>query len=278
MSIIVFTSLTGSPGTTTSAVAATVNWHRPALLLEADTSKTSSILPGLLRGEVDHSTGLSPLSLLQQRGELTAQSLLDQSVMLAEERYLVPGFNNSIAGLGTTSLWGALGTALAGMEAAGIDVLIDLGRLSPTDPRTPLLQIADSVLVTIRTVLPDVFAADSRIAGLRAILAGAGHESHMSLWLIGGTVETYSSKEIHAVLGVPVIAELPNDPKGAAVYSLGTRSDSARGILGKLGGADRSPFLRSIRSGIANLTQQIQKQQDQLALRPATTAFEGATP
>ena len=60
MSIILFTSLSGSPGVTTSAVAATVNWHRPAMLIEADTSKTSSIHPGYLRGEIDHSRGLSP--------------------------------------------------------------------------------------------------------------------------------------------------------------------------------------------------------------------------
>lgn len=265
MSIILFTSLSGSPGVTTSAVAATVNWHRPALLLEADTSKTSSVLPGFLRGELDHSLGLSPLSLTQQRGELTAQSLIDQTIKLAEDRYLIPGFNNAAAGLGTTSLWGALGTALGTLEGAGIDVMIDLGRLAPNDARVPLLQIADSILVTTKPLLPDIFAGTARVTELRRVLAAAGHEDYLGLWIIDGTVETYSANEIHQVLDIPVIAQIQNDARGAAVYSLGASRPQR---------FEKSAYARSITGALPNLTQQIQERQERLGIRPSSVNTE----
>ena len=266
MSIILFTSLSGSPGVTTSAVAATFNWHRPAMLLEADTSKTSSVLPGFLRGEIDHSLGLSPLSLIQQRGELTAQSLIDQSIKLADDRYFIPGFNNPADGLGTTSLWGALGTTLGSLEGAGIDVLIDLGRLLPNDARIPLLQIADSVLVTTRPLLPDIFAATARVAELRRVLTAAGHEGHLGLWIIDGTIETYSANEIYQVLDIPVVALIQNDPRGAAVYSLGAARPQR---------FEKSGYARSLASALSNLTQQIQERQDRLGIRPSLSTVKG---
>lgn len=266
MSVILFTSLAGSPGVTTSAVAATISWHRPALLLEADTSKTSSILPGFLRGELDHSLGLSPLSLNHQRGEVTAQSLIDQTVKLAEDRYLIPGFNNATAGLGTTSLWGALGTALGALEGAGIDVLIDLGRLAPNDARVPLLQIADSVILTTRPLLPDIFAATARVVELRKVLAAVGHEDYLGLWIIDGTIETYSANEIHQVLDIPVIAQIHNDHRGAAVWSLGASRPPR---------FEKSAYSRSIVGALPNLTQQIQQRQERLGIRPTSKTSEG---
>lgn len=268
MSVILFTSLSGSPGVTTSAVASTINWHRPALLLEADTSKTSSVLPGFLRGEIDHSLGLSPLSLAQQRGDLSAQMLIEHSVRLAEERYFIPGFSNPAAGLGTRTLWGPLGTALSSLDGAGIDVLIDLGRLAPNDARAPLLQIADSVLVTARQVLPDIFAATARVDELRRTLAAAGHEDYLGLWLIDGTTaETYTSNEIHQVLDIPVVAQIPNDPRGATVYSLGAGHPQK---------FEKSAYARSLASGLSNVTQKIRERQDRLGIRPSSAPTEEA--
>jgi hypothetical protein len=266
MSIILFTSLSGSPGVTTCALAAALNWHRPVMLLEADTSKTSSILPGFFRAENDSTLGLSPLSLAHQRGEFSTQALFDQSEMLAPERYFVPGFSNPAAGLGTTSLWGALGTALGSLEGAGTDVIIDLGRLSPRDARVPLLQIADSVLVTTRTLLPDIFAASARKTELQAILAAVGHEDHLGLWLIDGTVETYSMREVQQALEIPVVAKIQNDPRGAAVFSLGATQPQR---------FEKSGYARSLASGLSNLTQQIQERQDRLGIRPSSTTTEG---
>ena len=49
MAVIALASFSGAPGVTTTALAMTFAWHRPALLVEVDTAKTSSILPGYLQ-------------------------------------------------------------------------------------------------------------------------------------------------------------------------------------------------------------------------------------
>ena len=65
MAVISLMSFSGAPGVTTSALACLFSWPRPAILLEADTSRPSAVLPGLLEGQVDHSRGLSGLSVAQ---------------------------------------------------------------------------------------------------------------------------------------------------------------------------------------------------------------------
>lgn len=49
MAIVYLTSATGAPGVSTLATALTLHWPRPALLLEADTSTTSHLIPGTCR-------------------------------------------------------------------------------------------------------------------------------------------------------------------------------------------------------------------------------------
>lgn len=265
MAIVAFASLTGSPGVTTTAVATTLAWHRPALLVEADTSKTSSILPGFLRGQVDHSRGLSQLSLAQQREGLSVDNVMAQALSIAPERYLIPGFTNTAAALGTTSLWGALGAVLASLDSAGLDVLVDLGRLTPNDRRSPILQLADSVLIIARPVLPDIAGAASRIDEVRDVLTIAGHADYLNLLLIDSPLETYPPREINQVLRSNVLADLRHDPRGAAVYSLGAAEPSR---------FDRSPYRKSITAAQATIAQHIKDRQNRLGVRPSTTREE----
>ena len=125
MAVIVLGSVAGAPGVTTTAVAAALNWPRPVVLLEADLSRPSSILPGLLRGQVDHSRGLTPLAVDHQRGTLTIDSLWAQTVQIAPDRYLVPGFASPAAARGTTAVfWGRLGETVAALESGNLDVLV----------------------------------------------------------------------------------------------------------------------------------------------------------
>ena len=237
MAILALTSLAGSPGVTTVAVGAALNWPRPVILVEADISKSSSILPGFLRGQVDHALGLTPLSVVHQRGEISLANLWAQTIELAPDRYLIPGFSSLQAARGTTTLWVALGAALAGLEAAGVDVLVDLGRLSQNDSRMPLLQQADSVLVVARPVLPDVAALAPRVGDLAASLGLAGRDGALSLLLVDSAMESYSSSEISRALGLPVTARLDWDVRTAAVYSLGAAKQLR---------FDRAPLVRSL--------------------------------
>lgn len=260
MSLVAFASVSGAPGVTTTTVAATLNWHRSALLIEADTSKASGILPGYLAGQTQHLVGLTPLSIEHQRGQLTPDAIWKQTIQLAADRFLVPGFSNAVAGQGTTSLWGPLATALNSLEAAGTDVLIDLGRIAPGDVRAPLLTMADSVVLVTRPLLPDVWAAAARVRELQQLLSAAGHDGYLSILLTETARFGYSAAEVQKALNTPVVASIKEDDRSAAVYSLGA-SPTPR--------FDRTPYLRSVVAALSTITQQITQRRTRLGERPA---------
>ena len=70
MAVVAFTSAKGAPGVTVTALAATLRWPRPVLLVEADVAGGSSILAGYLRGQVPHSRSLLGLSMALRSGRL----------------------------------------------------------------------------------------------------------------------------------------------------------------------------------------------------------------
>jgi hypothetical protein len=265
MSLIVFASASGAPGVTTTAVAATLNWHRSALLIEADTSKASGILPGYLAGQTQHLVGLTQLSIDHQRGQLTPDAIWKQIIPLAADRFLVPGFSNAAAGQGTTSLWGPLATALNSLEAAGTDVLVDLGRITPRDVRAPLLTMADSVILVARPLLPDVWAAAAGVNELQRLLSSAGHDGYLSVLLTESPRFGYSAAEVQKALGTPIVASIKNDERSAAVYSLGAAPTPR---------FERTPYLRSVVAALSTITQQITQRRTRLGERPTPTIPE----
>lgn len=260
MALITFLSFSGAPGATTTAVAATAIWPRPALLIEADTSKASSVLPGYFAGQRDHSRGITQLSISEQRGQLTPPVIMGQALEIVPDRLVVPGFTSPAVGLGTASLWGPLTTALASLEAAGVDVLVDLGRITPADPRMPLVYGADSVIALLAPTLPDVHAAAVRVDDILKNLAAAGHENYLSLLLVETSQPGYSAREIQRALGTPVIGSLPYAPQASAVYTYGTTEPAK---------FERSSYIRSVTATTAAITDQITTRRSRLGIRPA---------
>src|SRR3954451_17813904 len=63
MAVVALCSASGSPGVTTTAVAMTLNWPRPVLIVEADPTGGSGILAGFLRGTTEYDAGLIELAL-----------------------------------------------------------------------------------------------------------------------------------------------------------------------------------------------------------------------
>lgn len=259
MAVIVMASVAGAPGVTTSAVALTFAWHRPMLLVEADISKTSAVLPGYLRGQYDHSRGMTHLAVAQRNNQLNAAEIMSQRIDMAEGKSVILGFNNIVAGQGTTALWGELGTTLSTMDGAGMDVIVDLGRLAANDVRTPLLQMADSVLLVMRPVLPEIAAAAAQVPALQETLTLAGHRDHLEVLLVEAPFETWSRSEIAKVLNVNVATEIKHDPRGAAVYFAG---------MTKPNKFERSGYQRSIVSAQATITQRMAQRDEELGLRP----------
>ena len=280
MTVVALTSARGAPGVSTAALAMTLLWPRPALLVEADAGGGSSVLAGYLRGTVDHSRGLLGLAMAHRHDELE-QALWSQTVPLttqaagphgASDRWVLPGLSDAAQAPSTTRLWGPLASLLTSLERAGTDVLIDAGRLGAAHAPTPLLRQADLVLLVLGTGLPAVAAARARLAVLREDLAvtdsTAGHRSCSLGLLLVGEGRPYTAREITASLGVPVVACLSWDPASAEVLASGAAPGRRFAS---------SAMVRSVRAAISASQDHIDRRRDRLG-RPPTQVMAGAGP
>ena len=281
MTVVALTSARGAPGVSTAALAMTLLWPRPALLVEADAGGGSSVLAGYLRGTVDHSRGLLGLAMAHRHDELE-QALWSQSVPLttqaadgpagASDRWVLPGLSDAAQAPSTTRLWGPLASLLTSLERAGTDVLVDAGRLGAAHAPTPLLRQADLVLLVLGTGLPAVAAARARLAVLREDLAvtdstASGQSCQLGLLLVGEG-RPYTAREIAASLGVPVVACLSWDPASAEVLAAGAAPGRRFAS---------SALVRSVRAAISASQDHIDRRRDRLG-RPPTQVLAGAGP
>lgn len=249
MSIIYVTSTSGAPGVSTLATALTLNWPRPALLLEADIAKTSHILSGYFRGQYQHVQSLTEAAIANLRGGLDGEILFAQTISLGEGRYVIPGFNDLGGARGTTSsFWANMLRALEQLprtaQAPNLDIIVDAGRYAPGDPRTPLIAAADAVLVVTGNTLPDIHALYASSSSFGTTLEAAGHHDYLGLTITTSPLrgQGYSANEISAKTGMPFIGALPWDPATAAHYSHGASAP-----------AKRSPYSKALTEIIATL-------------------------
>jgi hypothetical protein len=205
---------------TTTVLALAFAWHRPALVVEADMTGSSSVLSGFLRGSTDHSRGLVGLSVSARQHGYTDQGLWEQCLRLGEERYLLPGIADPAQAAALTSAWTPLAGVLADLETVGVDVLVDAGRLGTAYAPVPLLRAADCVVLVTGTRLPDVYAVSRRVPGLRTDLSVHGDAEGLCALTIGEG-RPYTNREIEASLGIAVLGSIAWDPVSADVYSVG---------------------------------------------------------
>lgn len=242
MAIIALTSLAGAPGVTTAATALAVHWPRPVLLLEADTSAVSTLMAGFFRSNLRTTDGgIEKLAFALARNALDTEDLLDGDYQIAipvhdlppipdmpipsipdgHKLWVIPGFVNYAIVDGVRGLWKKLPRLLSGLDDGGIDVIIDLGHLDVDDPRLPLLDAADWVLVTASSSMIDLNRAYRRLE-LPDINQRARAFAGDRYWtlLTSPAAEAVSTKEFGTHV-LPVVSTLPHDPDGAAVFSHG---------------------------------------------------------
>ncbi|MEA2703149.1 MAG: hypothetical protein QOD63_1094 [Actinomycetota bacterium] len=222
MALIALTSIKGAPGVTTTALALTFAWPRPALLVEADTAAGSSILAGYLRGGTDHTRGMLNLLLAHRQHALDLDAVWDQTVQLAPDRHFLPGLADPGQAAGMTATWSQLAETLRAVQAAGVDVLVDAGRVGTAYAATPLLRQADTVAVLTGTRLPDVYALTRRLPGLKSDLAAHSSPDAVAIITVGEG-RPYSNTEISKQTATPVIAGIAHDPAAAEVYATGAQ-------------------------------------------------------
>lgn len=264
MANILLMSVTGSPGVTNTTLAMTMTWPNPAMLAEVDTSKTSCILPGYLRGEQPHTRSLINLAVAARgSGTINSDQIWSQTVELAKDRWLLPGLVTPAAAPSLAGLWGSLGTAAGTFERSNIDVLFDAGRWSVSDQRSPLMTLADAVVILAHPTLPDITALRDRLPAIQTLLAEHGHPDHLGLLLVSpSSGPSYSSGDISKNLGVPVLGKLPWDPKTAPVFHTGQPQP---------GRLDRSPYMKALAAAMDTLKQEVRARRERLSERSSST-------
>ena len=214
MAIVCLTSASGSPGVTTTAVGMAFSWPRPVLLVEADPTGGSGVLAGFLRGTTPYDAGLIELALSPLG---TADALRDVVRPLSPNVSLVAGIRSHAQATALRDIWEPLAAALRELDDNGQDVIVDAGRLGLMGSPTPLLDAADAALLVTRATLPAISAARSWTETVRQPATGWRHPC----LLLIAEGQPYRATEVSKVLGMPVVADLPDDPAAAAVYHRG---------------------------------------------------------
>jgi hypothetical protein len=228
MALIVLCSAKGSPGVTTTALALSLVWPRPVLLVEADPAG-GDVLAGYLRGQVACDRGLLQLAIATRHGRL-AEEFNGQLINLNRRsagapRLLLPGLINPTQSATVTPAWPEITSYLSGLAAAGGDVIVDAGRLAGAAAPWPLIAAADHLVVVLRTTLRSI-AATAPIGERLAELDGAQPPELVTI--DGGD---YRPAEVSKRLAIPVIATLPWQSRDAAELSDGHGSPSERSTL-----------------------------------------------
>lgn len=224
MAVIVLTSATGAPGVTTASLALALTWPRHVLLADCDREPAQAVQAGYLRGMDHGGRGMMSLAHLHREGHPLAPELWRQTLPLTEagevQRRFLPGFTSAGASRLFEHVWPALGEAFEQLDAQGVDVLVDAGRLSTSGLPLGLLSGADVVLLAVRTSLRSLAGARIHLTTLTDQLQSLPRQVAAGL-LVVGTGRPYSSAEIAAQFSLPVWAEVPWEPKQAGVLSDG---------------------------------------------------------
>jgi len=243
VAVLVLTSLAGAPGVTTAATALAVHWPRPVVLFEADTNGASSMMTGFFRSNLPSKAGgIEKVALASTRGVLRREDVFDPELALsiavhdlppikemplpaipADHRlWVVPGFVNMRVVDGVRGLWGQLPSLLRSISEDGVDVIVDLGRLVPEDPRLTLIDTADRTVILAEPTMVDLNRLYRRLAmdDLATRVDAFTRGKRYGLLLTEGPAEQIPARDFHQHV-MPVLGTFPYDPTGAATFSHG---------------------------------------------------------
>lgn len=289
MALLALASASGAPGVTTTAVGLTLTWRRAALLVDADPGAPQAVLAGYLGGQLATGKGLQRVAEAHRDRRPLLEVVSDETVPLTAidhagdagaaaaaptggpSRRLLPGFARPAnAGL-FAPVWPDLADAFVRLETAGIDVIVDAGRIERQGLPQPLVDRADVVALVTQSNLRSLAAARTYAAMLRDQTRMAGGEVNLGVLIVGDQMP-YGSREIGRLLELPVISVLPHDPATAAAFSDGAPRSRR---------FDRSPLVRGLHHTVDDLTAHIRRRRGRLGLEdsaePSPAALAGST-
>lgn len=231
MALHILTSLSGSPGVTSTAMTWGQISDRPTLLIEADPAGGSPMLCIGWGGTHPHNRSILDLAV-HPPGEYI-ERIWELAIPLPgreREAWLVPTVGLAAQMRSLMSVFGPLGEALARISRdSHVDVLVDLGRLGAAGASTQLWQHADTVLLFTDTTLQ---ALNTLAVGAPAVVdeldaIGARHRLAVVPVLgddKGGSNRPYGVREIAGITdGVPVLPGVARDAKAAGSRTWGKR-------------------------------------------------------
>jgi hypothetical protein len=223
VTLFAFASCHDSPGTTTTVLGLAATWtgatRREVLVVEADPDG------GVLASRFD---GLRADRTLADV-VVDVRRTFDRDAVLASTRPLWDTVPVVVAPPSAEQTHAALSAGgdrfAAGLAAANVDVLVDVGRLTA---RSPALHLARRAVATILVTRPTLEAAALMAARVPELLPH-GCEPH--LLLIGD--RPYAPEDFERAVGAPVTAVLPVDGRAASLLSggVGTERMLRRSLL-----------------------------------------------
>lgn len=259
MAVISLLSTRGAPGVTTTTLGLCLVWPRPAVLIEADVSGSSSIGGGYLQGATPPGHGLINLAVAHRSGTLSAATIREQAQPLTRDgtRRAVLALHNAtqISGL-TTTFWEQLGQVLRDVSAAGMDVIVDAGRVGAAGWPAPVIHRSDAVLVAMRTNLDAVVSVHANVSRLRALTEESPVATDGLRLMLIGEGRPYRAKQTSTTIGLPVAATVAFDPTNADALSRGLTRGRRFAT---------SPLVRSLRSAADEIGRLAERASAQLA-------------
>ncbi|WP_067429088.1 hypothetical protein [Nocardioides jensenii] len=261
MALIVLASASGSPGASTAALAFTLNWPRPALLVDAAPDGASGVFAGYFRGAQEPTGGLINLALAHRDGAL-AEALPRETLILdaaaPPERapWFLPGIRSHEQAPSMVPLWEPLAEQLRALDRNGQDVIVDAGRLGLVGGPQPLIAASDLTLLVTRNSLPALAGARSWATALREQFVTVAGLPRLGALLVDEDgrwptvpavvprVRPYTARQVAKALQIPVVASIDWDPEVAEVYSHGARKPRK---------FESSSLLRSYRAAAASI-------------------------
>lgn len=279
MAVFGFCSAAGSPGVTTTAIGTTQQWPGSAVLMDAECH--SAVPTGLLGGQQAVAGGLLRVLEAAQFGRDVRNAVWDQSAPLPGDdpdglrRLFLPGMPTLPGLRSLEQAWGEVAAGLAQLGPAGVDVIVDLGRLTnPAGIHPALVGAVTEICLLVRPTLRDVAAARWPAGRLRE-QCGTNGKARIVVMAPGPHRRSFDDAEVAEALGLPVRTRIPHDPAWAAVWSDGmppprrlssrrrSDEDGATGVVG------RSRY----RHAVAHLAMSLH---DRARVRPETGFLEGS--
>lgn len=219
--LIALASAKGAPGVTTTALALTLMWPRPVVLLDLD-ARGGDVMLTYGQGQDAQGRGLLGIQVASRREPWTtalwANVIALGSSDTAARRWVVPGLDR--AQQAASMDWAGLARGLVGLD---VDVIADCGSVRAVQAPSAVWAAADCAVMVLRPTLAGVHAALHSSEVVRSDLRATGLGVERFASVVIGPGRPYSSGDVEQALAgtAPVIGVVEWDPKAAATLMNG---------------------------------------------------------